>query len=97
MNLAAFRIQFPEFNNAGDAQVQAFLDAALLEIDADVWLGKADQGHGYLTAHKLALSPFGNAARMVIKNVADTPHGQTTFGVHYDNLVRQVSHGFRVA
>lgn len=91
MNLAAFRVQFPEFNGVDDAHVNAFLAAALLELDAEVWDVKFDQGHGYLTAHKLALSPFGNNARMVIKNVAETPHGQTTFGVHFDTLVTQVA------
>lgn len=96
MTLEAFLLQFPEFAGVPAAQVNAMLAAALLEIDATVWGAKADQGQAYLAAHKLALSPFGNAARMVIKNVADTPHGQTPFGVHYDNLVRQVGSDGRV-
>ncbi len=91
MTLETFRIQFPEFANASDALVEAHLAAAAIEVDEDVWAAKYDQGHGYLTAHKLGLSPFGQAARMVIKNVADTPHGQTTWGVHFDTLVVQVA------
>lgn len=91
MTRAEFLAQFPEFARADTTLVDKMLAAALLEIDADVWAAKADQGQGYLTAHKLALSPFGQAARMVINNVAKTPHGQTTFGVHYDTLVTQVA------
>lgn len=95
MTLEEFRIQFPEFSTTPDVQVDAFLAAADLEIDREVWEDKADQGQGYLAAHKLALSPMGNNARMVAKSAADTLHGQTTYGVHYDNLVRQVANTFR--
>ncbi len=88
---AVFIIQFPEFANTAEAQVESMLAAALLEIDADVWCEKADQGQMYLAAHKMALSPYGNNAEMVAKD------GTTTYGVHYASLVRQVSSGFRVA
>jgi hypothetical protein len=93
-----FLVQFPEFTNAVAAQVDAFLAAAELEVDRDVWDAKADQGVMYLTAHKLALSPYGNAAKMVPKK-ADTLHGETSYGTHYDALVTVVSlsAGCRVA
>lgn len=97
MTRADFLIQFPEFEAVDTAQIDAFLAAALLEIDADIWGAKADQGQAYLTAHKLALSPFGNGTRQVPKDYMRTPHGTTTYGAEYDALVRQVSHGYRVA
>jgi hypothetical protein len=100
MIIADFRVQFPEFRGVSDATVTAYLQAANLEIDQVVWgaMGpgglanatKADQGHGYLTAHKLASSPFGQAAKMVAKD------GSTTYEANYKKLVRQVASGFRV-
>ncbi len=90
MILATFRVQFPEFKGVTDALVQAMLDASLLEIDAFIWGAKADQGQAYLTAHKLATSPFGQNARMVSKN------GETTYEKNYRTLIRQVSSGYRV-
>lgn len=96
---ARFLIQFPEFGAAktSAALIDAMLGAADLEIDREVWGAKADQGQMYLAAHKLALSPYGNAAQLVLTKPKDTPHGETTFGVHYDALVMQVASGFRVA
>lgn len=82
--------------------VQAELDAAALQIDTAIWgayatlptststMTKADDGQRYLAAHKLALSPFGQAARLVAKD------GGTTYLTHYKKLQRQVSSGHRV-
>lgn len=95
--LEVFVVQFPEFADTNPAQVNVFLAAADLEIDRSVWGAKADQGQMYLAAHKLALSPFGNNAEMVLKKPNEGMHGETVYGSHYDALVAQVSSGFRVA
>lgn len=87
MQLEVFREQFPEFKNLGDSMVQAFLDAAALEVDADVWGTKEDQGIGYLAAHKMALSPYGQTARLGGKD-------SSTYKAHYEDLVRQVGCGW---
>jgi hypothetical protein len=89
--------QFPEFADAATDLLDRMLAAAALEIDADIWLAKYDQGQMYLAAHKLALSPYGNSMQLVLKQPEDTPHGSTIYGVHYDSLVMQVASGFRVA
>jgi hypothetical protein len=91
LTLTQFLTQFPEFASTDLAMVQAILTAALLEIDASVWGPKADQGQAYLAAHKLALSPFGQQARMVAKD------GSTTYEKHYKSLMGQVASGYRVA
>lgn len=91
MNLNDFLIQFPEFRTADVNLVQAMLNAALLEIDAGLWRAKADQGQAYLTAHRLAMSPFGQNARLVAKD------GSTTYFQHFKELRSQVASGFRVA
>jgi len=103
MDLAGFRTYSAEFINVPDAIVQGELDAAFLEIDQGVWgdmaaqpvsstaaYTKADQGHRYLAAHKLASSPFGQQARLVAKD------GTTTYLKNYQRLQLQVSSGFRV-
>lgn len=97
MLLATFRIQFAEFNGVSDALVQAMLNAAALEIDVAIWGAKADQGQAYLTAHKLASSPFGQNAKTIANaKVTTGEFGATTYYNTYKMLVRQVSSGFRV-
>lgn len=95
LTLAAFIVRFPEFTAADAGLVQAKLDEADRQIDRTVWddpglahlLG--DDGQGYLAAHLLALSPFGNAAAMVAKD------GSTTFEKHYKRLQIAATCGLR--
>ncbi len=102
MILSDFRTAFPEMNGVSDALVSAKLAAAALEIDTGVWGGYgstgaltlADQGQAYLCAHKLATSPFGQNARMVIKDRMG--YESTTYGQEYYKMIRIVSSGFRV-
>jgi hypothetical protein len=91
MNLAQFLTQFPEFKAADADLVISMLTAAQLEIDPAVWRAKSDQGQGFLAAHKLALSPFGQNTRLVAKD------GSTTYEKHFEKLRAQVASGFRVA
>lgn len=91
MSYTQFLIQWPEFSGTDAALVQAHLDAAALEIDPAIWGPKADQGQGYLAAHKLALSPFGQNARLVAKD------GSTTYFKHFSRLQGMVASGYRVA
>jgi hypothetical protein len=96
LTLENFKQGFPEFRNAEAGLVVAKLSEAYQQIDLSVWdTGangpKSGLGQGYLTAHLLALSPFGQNARMVAKD------GTTTYLTHYRNLQRQVCQGFRVA
>ena len=90
VDLPTFRNQFPEFGNAPDSFIEAFLAAAALEIDTRYWGLKADQGQGYLAAHKITLSPWGQAARLVAKD------GVTTYWTHYIQLRGQVGRGAMV-
>ena len=88
--VAEFRAHFPEFQNAPEQLIQAKLDEAALEVDPDQWGTKTDSGVRYLTAHKLALSPWGTAARLAVNG----PGGfVTTYQTHYESLVSQVYKG----
>lgn len=93
---AQFVVQFPEFAATNAPQVEAHLAAAELEIDREVWADKGDQGQMYLAAHKLALSPYGNNAEVVLKNSEPSHHGQTTYGVHYDAMAMAVGGAWRM-
>ena len=67
MILSDFRAKFPEFVNVSDALIGVNLAEALAELDKNVWNypgPRFDAAHGYLTAHKLALTPYGQAARL---------------------------------
>lgn len=63
MNLASFRIRYPEFARADDTLVQAHLDEAEGGLDPAVYGTRFDEAHGLLTAHTLSISPFGRALR----------------------------------
>lgn len=89
LSRANFLIAFPEFGEVDTALVDAKLAEALRSIDAVVWDTRADDGQGYLTAHLLAFSPMGNAAKLV------SAGGTTTYEAHYKKLVRTVAAGIR--
>lgn len=85
---ATFRTSFPEFTGAPDAYVLAKLNEASRQIDAAIWGTKAIDGEGYLAAHLIALSPFGNKAKL-------TAVETTTYERHYRRLLGIVSCGIR--
>ncbi len=88
---SSFLVSFPEFADGSAPQlalIQAKLDEAELQIDVHVWGTRTNLGHGYLTAHLLAMSPMGNTAKLV-KN------DSTTYEQHYNRLLRVVAAGIR--
>lgn len=87
-DIDTFLVQFPEFVGVPTGSIGAMLDAAALETDSAVWGAKYDQGRYYLTAHKLASSPYGQNARLAAKD------GTTTYERHLDTLKSQVTIGF---
>jgi|GEM_PF-903705 len=93
---ASLRTRRPEFTPTDDAVVQAAIDDAVTEVDERVFGEKADQAVSLLAAHKLAVSPFGQQARIDPKAAGPGLHGTTTYGVEYDALVRQCGGGFWV-
>ena len=82
----------PEFKDTDVSQVNGELQAVIAELDSTVWQGLLDSGVRYLTAHRLALSPYGQAARLVAKD------GTTTYNTHFQRLKRMATTGLgRVA
>lgn len=104
-SLAMLRAQFPEANGVSDVLCATMLAAASLELDTSVWgaLGApgglmtvADQAQLYLCMHKLAVSPFGQNAKMVV-NGKKVGYARTTYGEEFRLMQMARTGGFRVA
>lgn len=80
----------PEFRSAEKPLIDSTIAAAELQVDATVWGGKVDLGVGLLTAHLLAISPFGQNARLTSKD------GGSTYLTRFRAMMKQVTPGFRV-
>jgi hypothetical protein len=85
-----FKLRFPEFKSTADEMIQAFLDAAAVHCDAEVYLTKHEDAVLYRAAHTLALSPQGAAAKMVNKD------GTTSYQMHFNEIRSEIGAGFRV-
>lgn len=91
MTLSQFLARYPEFQKAGTALVQSVLAEAATQLDQGVWGNLYDAGHGACAADILALSPFGQQARMVPKS------GTTTYRRRFEELQKTVACGGAVA
>jgi hypothetical protein len=61
---AAFRGRHPEFKGASSGLVQVKLADALKRLSPGLFGDSFDEAHGWLTAHLLATTPWGMAARL---------------------------------
>jgi hypothetical protein len=89
--LAAFRSRFPEFSTCPDATVSAVLTAAATELNSTEIGAPYDEAHGLLAAHKLAISPYGRAARML------NEQGHSTYEAEFSNVMARAIPGIAVA
>lgn len=90
MDSAAFLVRYGEFSTAGTDLIDAALTDAATEIDATIYGVKYDAAHGLLTAHKLAVSPYGRSARLV------NDDGTTTYEKELTRIRREVAPRFMV-
>lgn len=86
----SFLASYPEFRSAERDLLQAKLDAAEPQVDSEVWGDKTDQGVELTAAHLLAISPFGQNARLVAKD------GSTTYSKRLREMQLQVTGGYRL-
>ena len=90
VDVESFLVGFPEFRPAEATLITPTIAKATLQVDVSVWGSKADLGIELLTAHLLALSPFGQNARLVSED------GSTTYGKQHMEIVKQVTLRLRV-
>lgn len=94
LDLATFADRYPEFAPVvadRPTYVQSKLDDAETEIDVTVWGDKAERGHGLLTAHLLAMSPYGANAALRSKDGTTSIYAPTL-----EELQRSVGTAYRV-
>ena len=84
MDLPEFRARYPEFRTAVDELVVSILSDAEHRVSADVFGEKYDLAHGLMTAHLLAISPFGRSQRLV------NDGGKTLYQTEFDALRKEV-------
>ena len=80
MSLDKFKVLFPEYGETPGPVIQAHLDLTIVEFDPLIWRHLLEKAHGFLTAHSLAMSPYGQAARLNAKD------GKTTYLAEYERL-----------
>lgn len=86
-----FLARFPEFEPASKAMIESAIAEAGRNVDADIFDTKTDDAIRWKAAHLLAISPFGQQARLSSKD------GSTTYGKRFTELARSMTPGFRVA
>ena len=91
-----FKNHFPEFDECPDAFLQSYLDDAEQSINRVVWDAdtdkpKGDVGQKYLAAHMIAMSPFGQQARLIAEGALTS-----TYEEHYERVLSQVVMGAMV-
>lgn len=85
LDVATFVDKFPEFDEIGTASpgtiTQAIADAKHF-VSAPIWGARYESGVLYKAAHLLAMSPFGEGARL------DKKGDNSTYGVVFDSMLR---------
>lgn len=65
---AGFVADFPEFATIDSAILEREISKAAARTPADVWGNQTQERHGLRVAHALAMSPFGQDARVANKD-----------------------------
>ncbi len=84
---ASFKVRWPEFIPTADAVVTATLADAVLRVDDRLFGDSTDAAVGLLTAHLLAISPFGQQNRMV------SDDGDTTYNREFKRMSKNATGG----
>ena len=88
MDPITFKARFPEFNRLPDVTIQDAIQRGQAQTNANVFGPLQDEASSYLAAHFLALSPYGQQARLVSKD------GSTTYFMHWIRIAQFKSAGY---
>lgn len=93
-----FRIRHPEFKGANSELVQIKLADALVRLSPALFGDSFDEAHGWKTAHLLASTPWGMAARLDPKLVqlGLAPFGSTIYSAALHALAVESGAGIGV-
>jgi hypothetical protein len=94
----AFRVRHPEFKGASSALVTVKLADALKRLSPGLFGTSFDEAHGWLTAHLLATTPWGMAARIDPKLALMTgaKPGSTIYSLELQKLALEAGAGIGV-
>ncbi len=87
-----FIVRFPHFSNAPAAQVQVELANAARMVSTLLFAEQRDDAIGLLAAHRMALQPGGENARLKTLD----GKSRTTYGDMYEDMLMNVVPGDRV-
>lgn len=86
-NQAEFLTAFPEFENADPGLLNSALASAATMVDECVYGRQYGVAVAYLAAHRLALSPWGNASKLS----TEKGKGATTYMLHFEEIRASVT------
>ena len=86
--ITTFRARFPEFQSLPDATVQDAINRGAAQSDSTIFGDLVDESTGYLAAHFLALSPYGQQSRL--SNATES----TTYMLHWRRLATKKAAGW---
>jgi hypothetical protein len=87
-----FKARFPEFNRLPDVTIQDAINRGVAQTNANVFGPLQDEASAYLAAHFLALSPYGQQARLV--SSAELAMRSTTYFSHWLRIAQLKSAGY---
>ena len=88
LTLTVFRARFPEFQSLPDPTAQDAINRGAAQSDSIVFGDLTDEATGYLAAHFLALSPYGQQSRL--SNATES----TTYMLHWRRLATKKAAGW---
>ena len=88
MDTLTFKARFPEFARLPDVTLNDVIARATARTNATVMGDQADEAIGYMAAHLLALSPYGQQARL------SEPGKTTTYYQHWLEIARYKTVGY---
>lgn len=91
LDLAGFRVRFPEFKAVANDYLTAKLTDAYARLSPAVFGARENEAHAWLAAHLAASAPWGYQARLQGRD-----DGATVYSEQFDQLVRECGAGFGV-
>ncbi len=88
LSITTFRARFPEFQSLPDPTIQDAINRGAAQSDSVIFGDLVDESTGYLAAHFLALSPYGQQARLTGANES------TTYYLHWRRLATKKAAGW---
>jgi hypothetical protein len=84
---AEFLAAFPEFEGVEPSLLNAALASAATMVSSCVYGRQYGIAVGYLAAHRMALSPWGNASKLS----TEKGKGSTTYQLHFEEIRASVT------